>query len=409
MISNLNLKIKGFGPINMTQMSIGKINVIGGLNATGKSTTSRLLYCFLKGCTLNRKTFAYSLIYSEMLSVVTSSHARNITPDNRFMGSVDRLIEAYNNAKNEISKLDDSDFQKNYMLKKMETLDKQIKTIEDNDEKLYSSLLKQMLSSEFSSNNMTGFAELTGCYNEKPFDFSFEFKDGDANTSSKGILLLNDIFYFDSISIFDARYMRMMDQKKNERIVNLFNNINENITNEFLDDEINENIISVKNKIDGIINGNFEFRRGKLAFISENGHESTMGDTSSGIKQIGIIQLLLSNRKLKEDSVLIMDEPEVNLHPEWQIKFAEILVLLAKELDIIIYVNSHSPMFIEAMSLYSQYYDLVDETNFYLTEKQGNGFTFMEIDYDDMGAVYENLTSPYDELDKLKAKILIKE
>ena len=409
MISNLVLKIKEFGPINTTSMSIGKINVIGGLNATGKSTASRLLYCFLKSATLDRKMFAYSLIYPQMLGIITNLAGFEYTMDNRFMGNIEALIEAYTLAKKKITENEESNFQKDYLLKKMETLDKQIKIIEDNDEKLYGALLKQMLSSEFSYDNLSGSAELNGLYNEKSFDYSFKIKDSNVNVSTEGLLLLNDIYYFDSISIFDARYLRMMDKKKNERIVNLFDNINEDPSIEFLDDEINEKLITVKNKIEHLINGKFEFRNGKLSFISKNGHESKMGDTSSGIKQIGIIQLLLSNRKLKENSVLIMDEPEVNLHPEWQIKFAEVLVLLAKELNIYIYVNSHSPMFIEAMSLYSQYYDLLDDTNFYLTEKQKKGFTFKQIDADDMGAVYENLTSPYDELDKLKAKMIFKE
>ena len=67
-------------------------------------------------------------------------------------------------------------------------------------------------------------------------------------------------------------------------------------------------------------------------------------------------------------------------------------------------------MFIEAISLYSQYYDLLNETNFYLTQKQDNGkYNFKIINPKNMGEVYENLTSPYDELDKLKAKILFKE
>jgi hypothetical protein len=67
-------------------------------------------------------------------------------------------------------------------------------------------------------------------------------------------------------------------------------------------------------------------------------------------------------------------------------------------------------MFIEAISLYSQYYDLIIETNFYLTQKQSNGkYNFKKINPKNMGEVYENLTRPYDELDKLKAKILFKE
>lgn len=130
---------------------------------------------------------------------------------------------------------------------------------------------------------------------------------------------------------------------------------------------------------------------------------------SAGIKEIGIIQILLRNNKLKESSFLIFDEPEANLHPEWEIKFAEILVLLAKDMDIHIYLNSHSPMFIEAISLYSQYYDLLNETNFYLTEKVDEKYDFIKINPKSMGLVYENLTKPYDELDRLKAKILFKE
>ena len=119
---------------------------------------------------------------------------------------------------------------------------------------------------------------------------------------------------------------------------------------------------------------------------------------------------MLHNNKLIPGTFLIIDEPEVNLHPEWQIKFAEILVILAKDLDIKLYLNSHSPMFIEAISLYSQYYDLIKETNLYLTQEMSeNNYFFKKIDSNDMGEVYENLTSPYDELDKLKAKILFKE
>ena len=88
-----------------------------------------------------------------------------------------------------------------------------------------------------------------------------------------------------------------------------------------------------------------------------------MHNTASGIKQIGIIQLLLSNRKLKENCFLIIDEPEVNLHPDWQFKLANILMLLVKKLNVSIYINTHSPLFIEAINAFSEYYDLDDETN----------------------------------------------
>ena len=64
--------------------------------------------------------------------------------------------------------------------------------------------------------------------------------------------------------------------------------------------------------------------------------------------------------------------------------------------------------FMEAMSLYSEYYDLLDDTCMYLTEKQGDGFRFKQIDPKDMGAIYENLSRPYDDLDDIKSKIIFK-
>ena len=183
----------------------------------------------------------------------------------------------------------------------------------------------------------------------------------------------------------------------------------DNNSSKLFDDIINTNIIKLEENINKLINGEFQYDKGELKYSDDYGIACHMSNTASGIKQIGIIQLLLGNRKLKENSFLIIDEPEVNLHPEWQVKLAEILVVLAKNLNIYIYINTHSPMFIEAMSLYSQYYDLLEDTNIYLTEKhRTGGFTFKKIDSNDMGAVYENLSRPYDDLDEIKAKLLFK-
>ena len=261
----MKLKLNDVRSINKAEMGISKINVVGGVNGSGKTTVSKLLYCFLK------------------------------------------------------SKIDD------------ESID-------------------YLFDSE-------GLSDL------KNSDITFE-----SDFTPSGI------FYIDNLSVLDLKDLEIL------RV---------------------DHIIHIKEDLEETGNNSSE--------ILSKIHKIMKKDTD-GIKDIGIIQTLLQNNKLKENSFLIIDEPESSLHPEWEVRFAEILVLLATDLNIHIYLNSHSPMFIEAISLYSQYYGLIKETNFYLTQKhKNNKYDFRKINPKNMGAVYENLTRPYDELDKLKAKILFKE
>ena len=265
----MKIKLNDAGPISNASIDISKINVVGGVNSSGKSMISKLLYCYFKS--------------------------------------------------------------------------------ENEDESL-----EYLMDSE-------------GL--EKDLDVTFE-----------GNLNPQEVFYIDNISILD---LKDLDILRVDHIVHI---------KEALEEVEDVNDSEILTKIQNIIKDN------------------CLETTSTGIKEIGIIELLLKNNNLVENSFLIIDEPESSLHPEWQIKFAEILILLVKDLNIHIYLNSNSPMFIEAISLYAQYYDLINDTNFYLTQKTtDNKFNFKKINPKNMGEVYENLTKPYDELDKLKAKILFKE
>lgn len=142
-------------------------------------------------------------------------------------------------------------------------------------------------------------------------------------------------------------------------------------------------------KIQNIIDGRYLTRDTAYCFTKEHGDSIStayLNNTPSGIKQIGVIQLLLSKEKLKNGSYLIIDEPEVNLHPDWQFKLAEIFVLLAKELDITLYINSHSPIFIESMDAFIEFYGMENEVNYYLSEETEiyDRFDFNKINSDEL-------------------------
>lgn len=78
---------------------------------------------------------------------------------------------------------------------------------------------------------------------------------------------------------------------------------------------------------------------------------------------------------------------------------------MIKELSISVFINSHSPQFIEALEVYSGKYGLVDESRFYLScEKEKDKFDFEEVNRDDLVILYNNLGDPYDVINNVRAQ-----
>lgn len=421
----ISINIENFGTINKSNININRINVIGGQNATGKSTASKLLYCFLKYCSSNRQEFAYENLNHSISSFFMYIRRRSYLDKNerniyyKFIkqythrnSTVYDKIDAYKNIRDAIYDMDSSELVSRIDLDEIQDdineIDEYIRLVEEDGLDLYNLIMNNLLISEF-SNKMKGFVEFKGYYHGNNFKFSSYFQDKYTFEKS-GDLFINDVFYIDSFSCLDINQHNGLTNTNHVELLLRAINPYSDESKDFFDPLKSKNIENLLKCINSLINGKFRYDDGELIYHDKYGVSCSMNSTASGIKQIGIIQLLLSYRKLKENSFLIIDEPEVNLHPEWQIVFAKILVILAKKLNIYIYINTHSPMFIEAMSIYSEKYDLKNESNFYLTEEhKTGGFYFKKIDNDDMGAVYENLSRPYDDLDEIKEEILFKE
>ena len=64
---------------------------------------------------------------------------------------------------------------------------------------------------------------------------------------------------------------------------------------------------------------------------------------------------------------MVLDEPEIHLHPEWQIIYAELIVLLQKFFDLTILLTTHSPYFLRAIDVFAVKYEVRDKCKFYLS------------------------------------------
>lgn len=70
--------------------------------------------------------------------------------------------------------------------------------------------------------------------------------------------------------------------------------------------------------------------------------------------------------------MLIWDEPEIHLHPKWQVELAEVLIRLTKS-GIPIVVSTHSPYLAQGIRYFSAKYAIEDFFNYYLAEDNGDG------------------------------------
>lgn len=106
----------------------------------------------------------------------------------------------------------------------------------------------------------------------------------------------------------------------------------------------------------------------RLFFDRKDNSHFLLNSVATGIKGLSIIQRLAEKRVFDEKTLLILDEPESHLHPQWIVEYARILVQMHKELGVKMLIASHSPDMIEALQTFVRKEKIEDRINFYLAE-----------------------------------------
>ena len=417
MAAEMLLEIENLGLINKANLDIGKINVIVGKNSTGKSTSSKFLFSLLTAASSEGTQLANMDIHSKLLNFVLYWGTKGSQEmDDKFKQIRNSLMrhsvssELFEDIYNDIAViLENYDFKdKDLCIDDLNDLFRIIKL--NNDEYYrYITVFNALIESEYGSSlNRFSNAHIKfhGNYNGVEFnqDIKMDVEKRKSNISKDFLNYFNfqNVIYLDSPSILEnnprsSQYHLRVLERKLKKIKN---------PDEIYSDEFFKDLNDFKRRIDELIGGNFEYVHSEDVFIFKKDDETfSMENTASGLKQLATIQLLLDNNELTKNSFLILDEPEINLHSEWQVKLAKLLVLLVKELNIYLYINSHSPQFIEALEVFSVKYGIINESKFYLSKKlDNNKFKFEEIDYDNLVTLYNNLGDSYDIIDEIRAE-----
>jgi predicted ATPase len=168
---------------------------------------------------------------------------------------------------------------------------------------------------------------------------------------------------------------------------------------------LNNTLVEIKSMIDEIIPGEFERNQDEMFYI-HNGNKLNITNLATGSKMFSIIKILLNKGKLDSSTVLILDEPEAHLHPSWQNKFAEVIVLLVKELGMNILLTTHSSNFVLAIDAYMRKHGILQKTNFYQAQALSDGTIEHKCVNDDISAIYANFVEYLTEVKVLRDKYL---
>ena len=94
-------------------------------------------------------------------------------------------------------------------------------------------------------------------------------------------------------------------------------------------------------------------KTGMMLLFYENGIEHPLHSTASGVVNLGFLSLLLEKNLIDKDTYVFIDEPESNLHPEWQVKMAETLYALARN-GVHVVLATHSIDILKRLEIYAK-------------------------------------------------------
>lgn len=131
-----------------------------------------------------------------------------------------------------------------------------------------------------------------------------------------------------------------------------------------------------------------------------------VGNLATGFKIFSIIKKILTENDLSDKTLLILDEPESHLHPEWINRLAEIIVLLVKECNITVLLTTHSPNFLLAVDALMRKYDIRDKCHFYQTEQEEDHRVKYIERTDSLDDVYADFAASFAKMSAIRKKYM---
>lgn len=419
----MELVVQNLAKIKQAHLQFDGITVIAGNNNTGKSTIGKVLFGIFNSfkdiqrkIEQERNNAIIHEIRNVEMGYFYEKENKPLTNLSRFYSVKIPNLLAKNdpiNLDEEIraellnNKVPDEDVDK--LMKDIHARISSINEIEDNriKKELVSTQLRGIFNGQINScmhKDTAAVVQLT----IKGKNITVTFKDNNCEDFSQEFNLMHSAFYIDNPFIIDqinavARFFRTSrTESPDDYLLNVLsrnNNEGDFIAKLSVEDKLRE----VISKIDMVIPGSIGFNNAHEMVLQDNQFSDALkiANLSAGMKSFAILKLLIENLSIKEKDVLILDEPEIHLHPQWQMIYAEIIVLLQKEFQLTVLLTTHSPYFLDAIELYSLKHGTNGMVHYYLSEMENEQVEFEDVT-DHIDKIFAQLSTPIQELENLR-------
>lgn len=436
--SKVKLNLRNFRAIKEANILLNGVTVVSGINGCGKSTLSKLLYYIFK--TINNFNYVvinkniekfnqYKDIFSFIIdSMVFRNHSfserRNIRkkfsglftiPYNFNEMDIEDILDNIEAGINIIRSFDRVSFNDDRLalIVKGKLIELGVSDLEISHQKTVNNMLNYLM--EKASNEIRNILyKIFEEFESKPRKYLDDIIRNIFKTENLPSLM--DVYEFESKLISnDDRKIIPSYLIKNAIYIDTpmsFQSLNRNYEywddlNNLLNskDYLNKDYEEIYNKIsreilDAEINLNREHFYNQFVYhrLSDN-LKLELENCATGIKSLSILYILIRNGTINSNSILIIDEPEAHLHPQWIFEYAKILVLLKKEIGCNLFISSHNPDFIQALSVISEKEGINNELNFYLAEEQENRtFSYKNLE-NNIGPIFKCFNKSLDKIE----------
>ena len=411
----MKLTINNIGKLKNAEVVIDGITVITGENDTGKSTVGKVLWSVFNGFyEIDEKVYNEKVSELEKIidEIIKENVYKNLSTDyNSFFEifnstgkkiAIELLKNNKNYSEDEI-KIIINNYKKDLKIENISNFVQEInETLKISDKEIIKVIVSRIMNKEFHnqinavfSKEKMNIGEISLKIKDKEIDLKIE--NNEISDVQNYFLINKETMYIDNPFILDS-YDFEDENHQTHLATNVFSENENSVISEI---KVKKKLNNIYQKLNSVLSGEILENKNSKFVYRKNGEDIDLKNLSTGLKTFAIIKMLLQNGTLEENGTIILDEPEIHLHPEWQLKFAELIVLLQKEFGMHILLTTHSPYFLNAIEVFSERHKIDDKCKYYVAENEGNSSIIKDVT-GNTREIYRKLARPIQDLENIR-------